>query len=465
MEGAVGQDCVWWTSAASATAAAVASAAAAGATAGAGAGGAEAGTDIATGTSASFLDAVSLAIERNVPLRLLAGDVIQIDSSILIKANSAQLTIIGERSSGDKAKIVGTGHSIFQIGGRNTKLILINLDLCHCCARDDHKDVGANVFALNLANVELSNCGLLSSHGFCLWSVQRSYIKATDCYVRSERRSGCVAFGRSKLEIRESVVSQCGIHGICSRGNTKILMDKCRLEGCEKRAVYAYHSVDLKMTDCRITGTRLSTHAAIDIFSSTPSGINNLVPIPTKQSPCNQHPQRYTSGQGYKKHVVSDLKLSLLRCEISNNSGIGLRIQDDATCLVEYHIDDCIIKDNEVGDTVFKSNAVAEDEHNETEFERPTLDHDSTAVIGTWKYEVDDPGKDDKGPLWMPYDADTCQYLETCFHAFHATRSSGTELKRYFLPPPLDQYEIDFSGMIQTNINTFYCRSISRAVS
>jgi hypothetical protein len=436
----------------------------------------------------AFSERVLGAIEGNQPIILAPREVVSIDTTILVKTNSAKLIISGPEEDDPlrRPRIIGTAHSIFQIGGRNTSLVLNNLELIHNCARDDHKDVGANVFGLNLASIELNNCRLISTHGFCLWAVQRSRIVARNCIMESSRRSGCVAFGKSRLELTDSRIENCGIHAVCSRGNTKISMQGCQLLNNEKRAVYAYHSVDLLMENCTVAGTRSSQQAAIDIFSSTPKQ-KNAGSTATDSSvfedsydesfTTKKKPHMYNDGQGYTRHIVSDLKLCLLNCTVASNRGIGVRIRDDETCKVNYRIEDCTVENNAVDDIVFGStDSVTEENEDRNDEDRNPLvfkekesiaDNSADSAI-LWEYEVDD-SSDDKlaaGPsVWVPYDVRTSEYLEQKFSVAQ-TRGpivdSEDSISKVLLPPPRDCYEIDFETMMQTNMQTFYCRSIRR---
>ena len=86
----------------------------------------------------SFLSACIDAISNNKIIEIENNVVITIDYSIVMKSNSNRLIIRGIPDNGNpdhRPIIIGSGHSVFQIGGRKTTLVLENLVINHECNR------------------------------------------------------------------------------------------------------------------------------------------------------------------------------------------------------------------------------------------------------------------------------------------------------------------------------------------
>ena len=85
----------------------------------------------------SFNDTCDDAIINNKIIEIDYGVVIRIDYSIIIKNNRDRLIIRGKSNNDNddneinRPTIIGSGHSVFQIGGRKTSLILENLIINH----------------------------------------------------------------------------------------------------------------------------------------------------------------------------------------------------------------------------------------------------------------------------------------------------------------------------------------------
>jgi hypothetical protein len=166
----------------------------------------------------TFDEAIDDAISRHVPLLISRNTIITLTDRILLKTNGATLRVIGV-SNGDACSrplIISSAHSLFQVGGRGATLILENLNLRHSCFRDEYKDIGAVVFCLHKAKVHITDCDILSDHGFGIWAVQRATVRLNNCTVSSSSRSGCVSFGRSSLSMVGCTIHDCKIHGVCS---------------------------------------------------------------------------------------------------------------------------------------------------------------------------------------------------------------------------------------------------------
>ena len=108
----------------------------------------------------SFKDTCGDAISNNKIIEIDYGVVITIDYSIIIKNNRDRLIIRGKSNNNDnddneikRPTIIGSGHSVFQIGGRKTSLILENLIINHECNR----------YLILLSLLSLSSLSSLSS--------------------------------------------------------------------------------------------------------------------------------------------------------------------------------------------------------------------------------------------------------------------------------------------------------------
>lgn len=216
----------------------------------------------------SFDEAIDDAISRQIPLLLSKNTIITLTERILLKTNGATLRVVGA-SDGEACSrplIISSAHSLFQVGGRGATLILENLNLRHSCFRDEYKDIGAVVFCLHKAKVHITDCEILSDHGFGIWAVQRATVRLNNCAVSSSSRSGCVSFGRSSLSMIGCTIRDCKIHGVCSRGSTVLSLQGCHITSSGIRGLYAYHNVTLSMSDTTVTNTQSCDHAAVDLW-------------------------------------------------------------------------------------------------------------------------------------------------------------------------------------------------------
>ena len=168
----------------------------------------------------SFLRALQMAIEHQVPLVIGEAVKLELSERIFHKLNSTLLHIIGEGFMDTRPVLTSSGHSVFQCGGRRARLILDNIVIEHTCFREHHKDIGACIFGLNQSLITITNCQLRSHHGFAVWGVQRANISLESCDISSASRSGCVSFGRSCLSVAHCRIHHCRLHGVCTRGGT-----------------------------------------------------------------------------------------------------------------------------------------------------------------------------------------------------------------------------------------------------
>ena len=217
----------------------------------------------------SFHHACDDAIMNNKTIEIANNTTIIIDNTILIKSNGKTLIILGKCNddNNDRPKIIGSGHSVFQIGGRKTSLHLENVIITHDCSRSDKADIGACIFGLYRSTISITNCSLSSIFGFSVWAVQQCIISISNSYIHSKNRSGCVIFGKSKATFNNVIINDCKQHGLCSRGETDVCITNSSISNCGVRGVYSYHNVTLTMLNCIITNTISKNASAIDCWS------------------------------------------------------------------------------------------------------------------------------------------------------------------------------------------------------
>jgi len=216
----------------------------------------------------SFHHACDDAINSNKIIEIDSNTVITIDNSIIIKNNSNTLIIKGISSNdNDKPVIIGSGHSVFQIGGRKTSLIIDNVIINHTCNRSDKADIGACVFGLYKSTININNCNLTSNYGFSIWAVQQCSISVSNSNICSKSRSGCVIFGKSNSIFNNVSINDCKQHGICSRGETTVIVNNSTIINSGVRGIYGYHNVTLTMNDCIVSETSSKNAAAVDCWS------------------------------------------------------------------------------------------------------------------------------------------------------------------------------------------------------
>jgi hypothetical protein len=364
-----------------------------------------------TESNYSFEAAVDEAILKRVPLFLLANVVVNLTERILLKTNGTTLRILSN-SDGDsdsRPLIISSAHSLFQVGGRGSKLILENLRLRHVCFRDENKDIGAALFCLHKSKIEAANCEILSDYGFGIWAVQRASVTLKNCRVSSTSRSGCVSFGRSNLHMESCTIHDCSIHGVCSRGTTVLTLKSCEIVRSGVRGLYAYHNVTLALEDTIITKTNSCDHAAIDLWgcslenscrdnsntaeidtgdiasgelryadSDTKSNLfdkevgnvggsssNGVEADCPKEANCAL--DCFSLNQDYDANSFSykfpcpirsedNLNVSIIRCTIADNNGLGLRIRQGCSSgrgsRIDGMISKCSLHNNAVGNVL-----------------------------------------------------------------------------------------------------------------
>lgn len=451
-----------------------------------------------TGPSISFEDAVDDAILKKLPLFISSHTVINLTEGILLKTNGTTLHIVGLSDGVPDARplIISSAHSIFQVGGRGAALIIENLRLRHTCHRDEHKDIGAVIFGLSKAKVQAYDCDILSDHGFGIWAVQRASIGLKDCTISSSSRSGCVSFGKSSLSMESCTVYDCSIHGVCSRGSTFLSLTACSIISSGIRGIYAYHNVSLIMTDTLVSGTNSSDHAALDLWScslksscrdqgSNDPGIaqidivdhasqaqiqfeTNRIPITAnidndRESiacgmqkkdlkllhPFNKLPENSLISFELAGSATDSLNVKLLRCVISGNMGVGLRIRQgqpgSGNSRIRGSVLNCSLHDNtqgnfiEIVDEVDDKQSDVHDTHDSDSLSADFIssaDSSSSVVAGTdiaaidekhrvkmsvmvWEFERDDPAAIPNGTpqgtasSWRGYDSSVSAFIES----------------------------------------------------
>ena len=208
---------------------------------------------------AAFAREASAASTSGAPLRL-RGRTLTLAEPYKLAAPREELAVVGP------GQIVGRGHSLFRVAGRQ-RLSLEGLELRHECSSADRREVGAAVFALGRARAELRDCALSSEHGFGVWLVQRARAELRGCAVGPCGRSGVVCFGDARLDAVGTTVRGAAPHGVCARGRARIALCECALDACGSRGAYAYHNATLELVACTISRTRDPAAAAIEADS------------------------------------------------------------------------------------------------------------------------------------------------------------------------------------------------------
>lgn len=456
--------------------------------------------------SISFEDAVDDAILKKQPLFISSNSVINLSERIFLKTNGSLLHIVGLSDDIPDARplIISSAHSIFQVGGRGAALKIENVRLRHTCHRDEHKDIGAVIFALNKARVEAVNCEMLSDHGFGIWAVQRASIHIKDSKISSSSRSGCVSFGKSSLSMEGCIVHDCSVHGVCSRGATFLSLKGCSITSSGIRGIYAYHNVNLSITDTLVSGTKSRDHAAVDLWSCSAKSscrdkgekdpevsqtdlmddddlpaqlkiqsnqvattvksnkqLESVAPIEGKkelkllQSIENLH-ENFTFSFDLAGNAAESLNVKLLRCIISDNEGVGLRIRqgqpgsdnsrikgsiskcslhdnthgnivevldeiiDIPELNVVKHIQNCEISTN--GTTSSAGSSLSDGSGIDVTMTNAKYREESSVVV--WEFERDDPdvtstGKSEAiGLLWQGYNPSVTAFIEAEYRSY-----------------------------------------------
>ena len=202
----------------------------------------------------------------------LEGRAVVLEAPIKVNANET-LSIVGPGS------IVGSGHSLFQVGGRAQPfgLRLRRLALRHVGspARRAERSLGACVFALGKGVVDAEDCDLRSECGFAVWLKQRAACRLRNCRLAAARAAVAV-FNFSAVRLHACDVADAHPHGICARGCARVDVEASTIRNAGVRAVYAYMSPKVTLTDVVVSGTRDPTAAAVQVEALRPGDAATL---------------------------------------------------------------------------------------------------------------------------------------------------------------------------------------------
>jgi hypothetical protein len=100
-------------------------------------------------------------------------------------------------------------------------------------------------------------------------------------------------FNTSVVTVTDSVLSNACVHGVCLRGDARVTLARCRIQGSGTRAAFVYQRGSLTLEDCLVTQTGNDRTPAIQAESIVPT---------------------------------DDAKLYLRRCTVCDNQGPSLVI-------------------------------------------------------------------------------------------------------------------------------------------
>jgi len=166
--------------------------------------------------------------------------------------------------------VVGSGHSVFQVGGKQRSLTLDGVSVRHVPspARAAKRAAGAAVFVQGAGAAALRRCAVASAAGFGVWLRQRGRATLVDCDVEAGRTAVAV-FNDARVNVVGGAV-RGDPHGVCARGRARVAARGTRLEGCGVRAVYGYMSARVALADVVVAGTRDATQAAVQVEALRP---------------------------------------------------------------------------------------------------------------------------------------------------------------------------------------------------
>lgn len=133
----------------------------------------------------------------------------------------------------DGGTLIGHGHSIFSIGTDRQQgppaLTLRSVTLLHLLESEEKKDIGAAVFVMGRARVEIFECSLSSIGGFALWLKHDASVVIVSSKLRRAGRTGAACFNRASLTMSDCSISDSNIHGICLRGDASVSLERCSI--------------------------------------------------------------------------------------------------------------------------------------------------------------------------------------------------------------------------------------------
>ena len=362
--------------------------------------------------------------------------------SVSIKLNSLNVAFEG---MGPGVMLVASGHSAFDVRGRKSRVSLKNLGIVHTQFSSDKREIGACVFALHQAVIDINNCKLTSHHGFALWVIQRAAVTVhSGSDLTSLKRSCCVCFGDSRLTMTDALVADAGQHGVCCRGRVALRMRGCIIRNCGVRALYAYQHTDVSLVDCDIQGTKSSEQSAIDVRCDVVGPSQRLL-------------------------------FELSNCRIHDNKGLGLRIRGHANSIV-WTLDQCTNADGESIELIEDALACCDDDgmndagesdgeekHGGESGEKSS--YESGAVV--WQWCADDP-KDvlQKVGQWRSYPPAVSKAIEAVFCRLNETDTGSRVVSADNQNEvSIDNlYTVNIANMEQTNVKSLHSRSIRRRV-
>ena len=177
--------------------------------------------------------------------------------------------------------VVGSGHSVFQVGGsaRPFGLRVSDVRLRHVASGDraEQRALGACIFARGKGAVALERCAISSEAGFGVWLAQRASASLTDCEVAGTGRSAVTLFNDAALTMDGCRVADAAPHGICARGSTAVTLRRSVVANAAVRGIYCYLSPAVALHDVVVSGTRDATAAAIQVEALRPGDAATLV--------------------------------------------------------------------------------------------------------------------------------------------------------------------------------------------
>jgi hypothetical protein len=398
----------------------------------------------------------------------------RISTTIVIKCKNKQFIIEG---MGQSIVIEGSGHSVFQITGKGSCIILKNLQVNHTAMARDKRDIGGAVFVMGKARSILEDCRMTSSYGFGIWGVQSARISLMNCYVSSGERSGGVLFGTSSLSVDSSHITQCGQHGLCVRGSVNLTISNSLIDHCRIRGIYAYDKSHVSITSSTISFTQSEQHSAVEFWGgvSPPSvdfsqqlndSIQPLKCLPERRFRRSSSPDRdllatlenvlFISNKGNSIRCQGKVQIGLLDCFYYSPS-LDLcclfapkLINDTASC--PYHEPEKIIWRVSVDQIELNLPRPGGHENSSRFLQYFSTSHQAIR----WAYLRGDSE-------WIEFDRpELHSYLSTRYHQYISSALSGSQEqdRLTILPEPYNIYRIDFQKLEQTNVDTHFARSI-----
>jgi len=145
-------------------------------------------------------------------------------------------------------EIVGSEccHSIFIAtckpeGRQRVALRLRGVILRHLAANEDRRQVGAAIFVMGHACVELDGCDVHTENGFPVW-LKHDSCAALQSTALHGGRTGVACFNRAAVTLVDCAISHTSKHGICARGSARVSVSGGTVTRCSVRGVYAYQT-------------------------------------------------------------------------------------------------------------------------------------------------------------------------------------------------------------------------------